>query len=59
MSSTGALVDGWRARGGVVEAKSVGQSARDRVEGYLIVGLVVLVQVAWASALVYLVLHFL
>jgi hypothetical protein len=43
----------------MVEAKSVGQSARDRVEGYLMVALVVLVQVAWAGALVYLVLQFL
>ena len=39
--------------------KSVEQSAKESLKGRLLVAVVVLVQVAWAGALVFLLVHFL
>jgi hypothetical protein len=53
-----ARTDDARPEGGAVAVKVV-QSRKDRLEGYLLVALIVLVQVVWAGALVYLGLHLL
>ena len=47
----------WKGRQVAVE--SVEQSAKESLKGRFLVAVVVLVQVAWAAALVFLVVHFL
>jgi hypothetical protein len=46
-------------KGEQVAVKSVGQSMRERFEGLALVGMVVVVQVAWGAALIYLAVRFL